>query len=35
MRQPLDSLVAAGARVHRGFFSNGDHVHDKLMIVET
>jgi phosphatidylserine/phosphatidylglycerophosphate/cardiolipin synthase-like enzyme len=34
VRQPLDSLVAAGARVHRGVFANGDHVHDKLMIVE-
>jgi hypothetical protein len=35
VRQPLDSLVEAGARVHRGVFSNGDHVHDKLMIVES
>jgi hypothetical protein len=34
VKQPLDSLVAAGARVHRGFWRNGDHVHDKLMIVE-
>jgi len=33
-RQPLDALVAAGAKVHRGVFANGDHVHDKLMIVE-
>jgi hypothetical protein len=35
VRQPLDSLRDAGARIHRGFFSNGDHVHDKLMIVES
>jgi hypothetical protein len=35
VRQPLDALVAAGAGVHRGFFSNGDHVHDKLMVVES
>ena len=34
VRQPLDALVAAGAKVHRGVFDNGDHVHDKLMIVE-
>jgi phosphatidylserine/phosphatidylglycerophosphate/cardiolipin synthase-like enzyme len=34
VRQPLDALVAAGAKVHRGFFANGDHVHDKLMIVK-
>jgi len=33
-RQPLDALVAAGAKVHRGVYANGDHVHDKLMIVE-
>lgn len=33
VRQPLDALLAAGATVHRGFFANGDHVHDKLMIV--
>jgi hypothetical protein len=26
--------VAAGAKVHRGVFANGDHVHDKLMIVQ-
>jgi PLD-like domain len=35
VRQSLASLVAAGAKIHRGVFSNGDHVHDKLMIVET
>lgn len=35
VRQPLDALVAAGADVHRGVFANGDHVHDKLMIVES
>lgn len=35
VRQPLDSLVAAGADVHRGVFSNGDHVHNKLMIAKT
>ena len=34
VHQPLDALVAAGAKVHRGVFANGDHVHDKLMIVE-
>ncbi len=34
VRQPLDALLAAGAKVHRGVFANGDHVHDKLMIVE-
>jgi phosphatidylserine/phosphatidylglycerophosphate/cardiolipin synthase-like enzyme len=34
VRQPLDTLVAAGAQVHPGVFANGDHVHDKLMIVE-
>jgi phosphatidylserine/phosphatidylglycerophosphate/cardiolipin synthase-like enzyme len=34
VRQPLDALIAAGAKVHRGVFANGDHVHDKLMIVE-
>jgi hypothetical protein len=34
VRQSLDALVAAGAEVHRGVFANGDHVHDKLMIVE-
>jgi phosphatidylserine/phosphatidylglycerophosphate/cardiolipin synthase-like enzyme len=33
VRQPLDALVSAGAEVHRGVFANGDHVHDKLMIV--
>jgi phosphatidylserine/phosphatidylglycerophosphate/cardiolipin synthase-like enzyme len=35
VRQPLDSLRDAGARIHRGYFSNGDHVHDKLMVVES
>jgi phosphatidylserine/phosphatidylglycerophosphate/cardiolipin synthase-like enzyme len=34
VRQPLDALKAAGATVHRGFFADGDHVHDKLMIVQ-
>jgi hypothetical protein len=34
VRQPLGDLVAAGARVHRGVFANGEHVHDKLMIVD-
>ncbi len=34
VREPLDALVEAGAEVHRGVFANGDHVHDKLMIVE-
>jgi PLD-like domain len=33
VREPLDALVAAGATVHRGVFADGDHVHDKLMIV--
>jgi hypothetical protein len=33
VRQPLDQLVAAGAKVHPGVFANGEHVHDKLMIV--
>jgi hypothetical protein len=33
VRESLDALVAAGAKVHRGVFANGDHVHDKLMIV--
>jgi phosphatidylserine/phosphatidylglycerophosphate/cardiolipin synthase-like enzyme len=33
VRQPLGALVAAGAKVHRGVFTNGQHVHDKLMIV--
>src|SRR5262245_28197031 len=34
VRQPLNALVAAGAKVHPGVFADGDHVHDKLMIVE-
>jgi phosphatidylserine/phosphatidylglycerophosphate/cardiolipin synthase-like enzyme len=34
VRQPLDALIAAGAKVHPGVFAGGDHVHDKLMIVE-
>jgi hypothetical protein len=34
VHQPLDQLVAAGAKVHRGVFADGEHVHDKLMIVE-
>jgi hypothetical protein len=34
VHQPLDALVAAGAKVHRGVFADGEHVHDKLMIVE-
>jgi hypothetical protein len=34
VRQPLTELVAAGARVHRGVFANGDYVHNKLMIVD-
>jgi phosphatidylserine/phosphatidylglycerophosphate/cardiolipin synthase-like enzyme len=34
IEQPLDALRAAGAHVHRGVFSNGDMVHDKLMIVD-
>jgi phosphatidylserine/phosphatidylglycerophosphate/cardiolipin synthase-like enzyme len=34
VREPFDALVAAGAKVHRGVFANGDHVHDKLMIVQ-
>src|SRR4029079_14013721 len=32
--QPCDARVAAGAQVHRGVYANGDHVHDKQMIVE-
>jgi phosphatidylserine/phosphatidylglycerophosphate/cardiolipin synthase-like enzyme len=34
VRQPLGALVSAGAKVFRGVFANGDHVHDKLMVVE-
>lgn len=34
VRQPLDSLRKAGARVHRGFFPGGENVHNKLMVVE-
>jgi PLD-like domain len=34
VRQPLGALIAAGARVHRGVFANGQEVHDKLMIVD-
>jgi hypothetical protein len=34
VRQSLDQLVAAGARVYPGVFANGEHVHDKLMIGE-
>jgi len=34
VRQPLDQLVAAGAKIHPGVFANGELVHDKLMVVE-
>jgi phosphatidylserine/phosphatidylglycerophosphate/cardiolipin synthase-like enzyme len=34
VRQSLAELVAAGARVHRGVFADGQEVHDKLMIVD-
>jgi hypothetical protein len=32
--QPLDQLIAAGAQVHRGVFTDGQEVHDKLMIAD-
>ena len=30
----LDALVDAGSKIHPGVFAHGEHVHDKLMIVE-